>query len=192
VLPGGCAAARRRSATASVITVSTASADSIGIAEFDDADAADAAAELVPCCASRKWVARVVHGRPYRTLDRLAAGSDAALAGLDWPDLVEALAAHPRIGERRSGGEREAGWSRQEQSATATMADATRQALVEANVAYERAFGHVFLICATGLSTEQLLTALQTRLHNDPVAERSVVRGELTKIVRLRLARAFH
>jgi 2-oxo-4-hydroxy-4-carboxy-5-ureidoimidazoline decarboxylase len=59
------------------------------------------------------------------------------------------------------------------------------------NVAYEERFGHVFLICATGMSAASVLAALQARLGHDPAAERAVVRDELMKIVRLRLAKAF-
>jgi 2-oxo-4-hydroxy-4-carboxy--5-ureidoimidazoline (OHCU) decarboxylase len=36
-----------------------------------------------------------------------------------------------------------------------------------------------------------MLAALQARLGHDPATEREVVRDELTKIVRLRLARTF-
>ncbi len=175
-----------------MITVSAAEVEPIAVAEFDAAPAADAAAELVPCCASRRWVVRVVHGRPYRTLDRLVDASDAALATLDWSDLTEAVSAHSRIAEQLSGANRESAWSREEQPGTHMMPDISRQALVDGNAAYERTFGYTFLICATGMSTEQMLAALQTRLRNDPVAERAVVRAELGKIVRLRLARAFH
>ncbi|HEX8092341.1 2-oxo-4-hydroxy-4-carboxy-5-ureidoimidazoline decarboxylase [Jatrophihabitans sp.] len=163
----------------------------IAVAEFDVAPVADAAAELMPCCASRRWISGLVSGRPYARLDRLTAASDALLARLDWPELESALAGHPRIGDRASGAGRSDGWSRQEQAGTATAADLVRQELAAANVAYERRFGHVFLICATGLSAETMLNALLSRLANDPIAEREVVRSELAKIVRLRLAKAF-
>lgn len=163
----------------------------IAVADFDAAPAADAAAELMPCCASRRWVSGLVSGRPYARLERLSAASDALLARLDWAELESALAAHPRIGERASTGDRADGWSRQEQAGTATAAEPVRQELAAANVAYEQRFGHVFLICATGLSAETMLGALRSRLGNDPVAEREVVRTELAKIVRLRLAKAF-
>lgn len=163
----------------------------IAVAEFDSAAAADAAAELMPCCTSRRWVSGLVSGRPYARLDRLTAASDALLARLDWPELESVLAGHPRIGERASASDRAAGWSRQEQAGTATAADAVRQQLAAANTAYEQRFDHVFLICATGMSAEAMLSALRSRLRNDPVAEREVVRGELVKIVRLRLAKAF-
>jgi 2-oxo-4-hydroxy-4-carboxy-5-ureidoimidazoline decarboxylase len=163
----------------------------IAVAEFDAAPAADAAAELMPCCASRRWVSSLVSGRPYTRLDRLTAASDALLASLDWSELESALAGHPRIGERAVSGDRSDGWSRQEQSGTATATDSVRRELAEANLAYEQRFGHVFLVCATGLSAESMLRALRSRLNNHPVAEREVVRSELAKIVRLRLAKAF-
>jgi 2-oxo-4-hydroxy-4-carboxy-5-ureidoimidazoline decarboxylase len=163
----------------------------IAVAEFDAAPAADAAAELMPCCASRRWISGLVSGRPYARLDRLTAASDALLARLDWSELESALAGHPRIGERATAGGRADGWSRQEQAGATTVADPVRQELAAANRAYEQRFGHVFLICATGLTAESMLAALRSRLRNDPVAEREVVRGELAKIVRLRLARAF-
>jgi 2-oxo-4-hydroxy-4-carboxy-5-ureidoimidazoline decarboxylase len=163
----------------------------IAVAEFDMAPAADAAAELMPCCASKRWVSGLVSGRPYARLDRLTAASDALLARLDWSELESALAGHPRIGERAASDGRAEGWSRQEQAGAARAGDLVRQELAEANRAYEQRFGHVFLICATGLSAETMLGALRSRLRNDPVAEREVVRSELTKIVRLRLAKAF-
>ncbi len=163
----------------------------IRVAEFDAAPAADAAAELMPCCASRRWISGLVSGRPYGRLDRLTAASDALLAQLDWSEVQAALAGHPRIGERAPATGRADRWSWQEQAGTADAADLVRQQLAAANRAYEQRFGHVFLICATGLPAEAMLGALRSRLHNDPVAERAVVRTELTKIVRLRLAKAF-
>jgi len=163
----------------------------IPVAEFDSAAAADAAAELLPCCTSRRWISGLVAGRPYARLDRLTTASDALLATLDWTELAAVLASHPRIGERVATDSREGSWSRQEQSGTTGAAEQVREELAAGNVAYEQRFGHVFLICATGLSAEAMLTALRSRLRNDPIAEREVVRGELVKIVRLRLAKAF-
>jgi 2-oxo-4-hydroxy-4-carboxy-5-ureidoimidazoline decarboxylase len=163
----------------------------VSVAEFDAAPVADAAAELYACCASKRWIAAVLAGRPYRTRTALVATSDRVIAQLDWPDVDEALAAHPRIGERVAGNGREAAWSREEQSAARLADVATDAALREGNVAYEQRFGHVFLICATGLSASELLDALRARLTNPVEVERDVVRGELAKIVRLRLAKGF-
>lgn len=163
----------------------------MSVAEFDGAPVADAAAELLACCASKRWIAAVLAARPYRHLDALTATSDRMIAALAWPDVEEALAAHPRIGERVGGNGREASWSREEQSGTRLADVETDAALREGNLAYERRFGHVFLICATGRSASEMLDALRSRLTNPVEVERDVVRAELAKIVRLRLTKAF-
>jgi len=68
--------------------------------DFDAAPVPDAAAELYACCASKRWIAAVLAGRPYRGLAPLAVTSDRVIKQLAWPDVEEALAAHPRLGER--------------------------------------------------------------------------------------------
>ena len=67
----------------------------------------------------------------------------------------------------------------------------TRQALADDNRAYERKFGHIYLVCATGKSADELLAILRDRLRNDPVAEMRVAAGEQAKITRLRLEKLF-
>ena len=57
------------------------------------------------------------------------------------------------------------------------------------NLAYEQRFGRVYLVCATGLSAQELYSRLTTRLDNDDETEDVVARGELAKINRLRLRR---
>jgi 2-oxo-4-hydroxy-4-carboxy-5-ureidoimidazoline decarboxylase len=165
----------------------------VPVADLDRATAATAAGLLRPSCASARWAGRLVSGRPFGTLPALMAASDDAIGALGWPDIEQALAAHPRIGDRPdpgpAGGDREAAWSRQEQSG-ARGAPADVRARLRAG-AYEDRFGHVFLICATGMTAASMLDALQARLGHDPAAEREVVRDELRKIVRLRLGKSF-
>jgi 2-oxo-4-hydroxy-4-carboxy-5-ureidoimidazoline decarboxylase len=163
----------------------------VSVAELDRATVAGATARLRPCCAAVRWVSQLVAGRPYRTLDALVTASDAAIAALDWPDIEEALAAHPRIGDQPARTGQEAAWSRQEQAGTSSAGPGAQAALRSANAEYEQRFGHVFLICATGLRTSDVLIALHERLGNDPAAEREAVRDELGKIAALRLAKAF-
>lgn len=116
-------------------------------------------------------------GRPYRSLAAAEAAITAAFESLDWADVLEAIAGHPRIGARA------AGQSAAEQSG---VADSSRAALAAGNREYEERFGHVFLICATGLSGEEMLAALRQRLDNDPDTERKVAATELRKITVLR------
>lgn len=184
--------------------------DLVPVAEFDRAAAVDAASLLRPACASIRWARRLIDGRPYGSLDALIAASDAAIGALSWPDIEEALAAHPRIGNRapsgtggtpaadapaagggHAPGSREAAWSRQEQAGAAAASADIQAALSAGNLAYETRFGHIFLICASGQSATDMLAALRERLGNEPGAEREVVREELRRIATLRLAKTF-
>jgi 2-oxo-4-hydroxy-4-carboxy-5-ureidoimidazoline decarboxylase len=142
--------------------------------------------ELTACCASPEWAARLAEGRPYPSLEGLLARADEVLAGLDEAEVDKALAGHPRIGERSA-----LASSRREQAGVATAVSATLAALAEGNREYERRFGHVYLVCADGRPAEELLAVLTGRLGNDPATERRVLRAELGRINRLRLARLY-
>jgi 2-oxo-4-hydroxy-4-carboxy-5-ureidoimidazoline decarboxylase len=155
------------------------------LAAFNAASPQAAERDVLACCASRSFAKLIADGRPYRDPAELQAAVDAAFNTLSWDDIVESMNAHPRIGDRRPGH----GWSEAEQSGAASASDQVRQALAEGNVAYEERFGHVFLICASGLSGREMLTELQARLGHDTEAERAVVRRELLKITRLRMTK---
>lgn len=147
---------------------------------------------LASCCAAESWAEHVLSERPYADEAELLAASDGATAALDDAGLAQALAGHPRIGERRSahGGQaRAAAWSRQEQAGVATAETDVLAALETANADYEERFGHVYLVCASGRSAAELLAVCRARLDNDPMTEREVVLNELAKINRLRLSR---
>lgn len=159
------------------------------LAAFDAQTQGDAQARLLACCASTRWAAEVAARRPYRDLPTMQQVSDTALAALDWVDVLQALSAHPRIGQRAEGDGLEASWSEAEQATASTDDERTAQELAEANAEYERRFDHVFLICATGLSAAQILAALRQRLGNDQATEQAVVCEELRRIVALRLAK---
>jgi 2-oxo-4-hydroxy-4-carboxy-5-ureidoimidazoline decarboxylase len=144
----------------------------------------DARAALLAVCASRTWADALLDGRPYAGTDELLAASDAATARLAPADLAEAMAGHPPIGRPEPGDAR----SSREQRGMTGASDALRAEMLELNLAYQERFGHVFLICATGLSAERMRDAARERLGNSSEAEREVVRAELAKINRLRLA----
>ncbi|MGW3244725.1 2-oxo-4-hydroxy-4-carboxy-5-ureidoimidazoline decarboxylase [Streptomyces sp. NPDC001070] len=158
------------------------SSPSPGLARFNAAGGPEAAALLHEVCASRSWGAALAAARPYDTLDALLAAADAATAGLTAGDLAEAMAGHPPIGRPAPGDP----VSAREQSG---VQDSLREELLDLNLAYQERHGHVFLICATGRTGDQMLAALKERLGNDPGTEREIVRTELGKINRIRLTR---
>nr|WP_179665478.1 2-oxo-4-hydroxy-4-carboxy-5-ureidoimidazoline decarboxylase [Nocardioides panaciterrulae] len=143
---------------------------------------------LLACCDVPAWADAVLAGRPYSDRGELEAVADKAARTFARADVDRALAAHPRIGERAQGPGTEAAWSRGEQAGVSRDQD-TQAALLEGNRAYEERFGRVFLICATGLSGEQILASLRERLDHDATTEDAVVAGELRKIALLRLAK---
>ena len=136
---------------------------------------------MLSCCASRRFADAMAAGRPYPSLAAAKGATQTAFESLTWDDVLEAMSAHPRIGARVQG------QSAAEQSG---VADSSRTALAAGNARYEERFGHVFLICATGLSDEQMRAALEARLGNDPATERAVATAELEKITLLRVAKA--
>ena len=125
--------------------------------------------------------------RPYADVDSLLDTAEHAARALDWAEVQQALDAHPRIGERADGASTEAQWSRREQSAVGTSDAATQDALRAGNAAYERRFGHVFLIRAAGRSAEEMAAELDRRLANDDARERAEVTEQLAQITRLRV-----
>ncbi len=155
---------------------------------LNDADPAELREALLACCDVPTWADSVIAGRPYATaeaaLEAAAAAADAFTPG----DVDRALAAHPRIGERASGGSTEAAWSRKEQSGVATDAE-TQAALLAGNRAYEERFDRVFLINAAGLDAGTVLAELRRRLENTPGAEAAEVAGQLRGIALRRLTR---
>lgn len=151
---------------------------------FNELPEDEARLALLACCASPRWARRVAAGRPYRDPEELYRAADRALAELTVADLDDALAGHPRIGERRDGDALSAG----EQAGMGGADSAVRQAVADGNRRYEDRFGHVYLVAASGRSGEELLADLCRRLGNDPETERAVLRAELAKINRIRVA----
>ncbi len=150
---------------------------------FNSAPAAELRPLLTDCLAVPRWVDALLAGRPYADVDALLAASDRH-AELTDDEVHAAIGGHPRIGERAAGSGVSAKWSADEQSGvTASLADR----LLAANDAYEDRFGHIYLVCATGLSGERLLADLAARMGNPPDVELRVVNRELAKIAALRL-----
>ena len=149
---------------------------------------AEAEAILLACCGSRAWAWEMASRRPYGDTEELLESADHVWWGLAPADWREAFAAHPRIGEKKLDGEdRSRRWSADEQAGAAGAQAAVLAELAEANRIYEERFGHIFIVCATGKSADEMLGLLQARLANDPQTELRIAAEEQRKITRLRL-----
>lgn len=150
----------------------------------------DAQEALARCCGSRRWVQGMVAARPYHSDRAMFEIAERTWWDLEPDDWLDAFSHHPRIGERiseRPASATERGWSTTEQSGMDQADREVEDAMVARNLEYERRFGHVFLICATGRSGYEMLMALLTRLDNDPTDELRVAAAEQAKITRIRL-----
>ncbi|MEZ3161938.1 2-oxo-4-hydroxy-4-carboxy-5-ureidoimidazoline decarboxylase [Microbacterium sp. BWT-B31] len=157
------------------------------IDQFDRSDAA-AARDLVGVWAAiPAWVDAVVAGRPYGSVDALAATAAGLAVGWTRADLDQALSHHPRIGERPRGEGAGAAASVREQASMTDASPDVSTRIAAGNAAYEQRFGRVFLIRAAGRTAEEMLAELDRRLGNDDETEAREATGQLAEIALLRL-----
>jgi 2-oxo-4-hydroxy-4-carboxy-5-ureidoimidazoline decarboxylase len=152
----------------------------------------DAERELRACCGSSRWVERMIAARPFGASSRAREEADRIWNGLSRADWLEAFDHHPRIGEQKAAVVQDAkgaAWSREEQSKVTAAGDDVRKELARVNAEYERRFGYIYIVCASGKSAGELLSIARARLANDPDTELRVAAEEQRKIMQLRLAK---
>ena len=141
---------------------------------------------LIRCLAVPRWAEDVLSRRPYADTAALLDAAALHAATLTDEELDEALAGHPRIGERAGAGH-DADFSGREQSGVDATDAAVAERLADGNRAYEEKFGRVFIIRASGRGAEEVLAELERRSANDEGTERAETIGALRQIALLRL-----
>ena len=144
---------------------------------------------LLKCCGSPQWVAAMTSSRPFESQEQLFAAADGIWFALPESEWLAAFGHHPRIGETqlRAKSESTADWSAGEQAGVAQASEDVIQGLAQGNDAYYEKFGFVFLICATGKSAAEMLSALEARLPNDRATELQNAAQEHSAITKIRL-----
>lgn len=128
--------------------------------------------------------------RPFANVEELLKTADDIWWSLNQADWVEAFSSHPKIGERKSAthvGAAAQRWSEQEQSSAASAKSDTREELADLNKTYERKFGYIYIVCASGKSSEEMLAILKGRIDNAPSEELRIAAAEQAQITKLRL-----
>ena len=165
--------------------------DAAGLAALNSLTTAEFVSLILETChlPVSSWAERLEAARPFADTSTLVATAQSLVAQLTDADVVDAHVGLTRLGERREPKtDRQARWSRIE-SAGIPQDSSILERFARANREYEDKFGHVFLISATGLDAEEMLASMNQRLGNDRETENKVIRGELAKLVRLRLER---
>jgi 2-oxo-4-hydroxy-4-carboxy-5-ureidoimidazoline decarboxylase len=145
---------------------------------------------LTRCCGSSAWVDKMLPFFPADDLVELLEDAEEQWFLCSEADWREAFVHHPKIGDVESLKTKFAStaeWAAGEQSGVNTASLATIQALAEANKEYEEKFGYIFIVCASGKSAEEMLSALQSRLQNSPEVEIEIAADEQNKITKLRI-----
>lgn len=154
------------------------------LTEFNKPGAGTAAKELLNCCGSSRWVSLMMEQFPFNSEKELVYH-----ATITWyeqcnsKDWLEAFSHHPKIGDTKSLTEKFAG---KEQAGIAAATAETIEALANANAAYEKKFGFIFIVCATGRSAAEMLRLLEDRLSNTVEEEVNIAMGEQQKITIIR------
>jgi allantoicase len=143
----------------------------------------EALSAMRACCGSLRWAERMADARPFENATTTLRIAERTFWGLGEVDLLEAFAAHPRLGEQKPDGK----WAAQEQAGAAAASEETLAALAQANRDYLDRYGFVFLLCATGRSAGEMLQAVHERLGRTRPQELRTAAEEQAKILRLRL-----
>jgi OHCU decarboxylase len=156
----------------------------------------EAQQEFLKCCGSVNWAKAMVQLRQYAaSIGGLVLLGNAMWWVLEPADWLEAFRSHPRIGEKKAAqpvSTQSKAWSGQEQAGTRDANQETLDLLAQLNREYEKKFGFIYIVCATGKSATEMLANLRERLQNDPETELPIAAAEQAKITELRLKKLVH
>jgi 2-oxo-4-hydroxy-4-carboxy-5-ureidoimidazoline decarboxylase len=162
------------------------------LARWNSLEPAAAVLEALPCCGSHAWALGLAARRPIQDEASLIEASTEVWLALPEEAWREAFDSHPRIGQRHAQApatEESLRWSAQEQRTALSDDEHARLALKEANRRYEQKFGRIFIVCATGKTSAEMLAILEARMKNDAVTELRETAEQQRQITQLRLHR---
>jgi 2-oxo-4-hydroxy-4-carboxy-5-ureidoimidazoline decarboxylase len=141
--------------------------------------------------AVERWVDEVVAAAPFASVAELLETAGEAATPLSPGEIDEAIAHHPRIGEKPKGEGTSQAFSRSEQSSADAADEELAAAIAKGNAAYEERFGRVFIIRAAGRTRAEILEELTRRLELPNSTELEIVGEQLRDIALLRLEKLY-
>jgi 2-oxo-4-hydroxy-4-carboxy-5-ureidoimidazoline decarboxylase len=154
---------------------------------LDDAHFREA---LLKCSGSPVWSEQMAQLRPFSDAEDFVEKSSRAWEKLSTQDWLDAFRSHPKIGDVESLRNKfasTAAWASGEQSGVYSASEETLKSLAEGNARYEKRFGHIFIVFASGKTAEEMLSILNGRLGHSPEVELSICSGEHKKITQSRI-----
>lgn len=164
------------------------------IAEFDHLGQERMKELLFKCCGSTKWVDKMLTALPMEDLVQLLETVEEKWNECQEEDWKEAFSHHPQIGDIDSLKHKfanTAGWAVKEQAGVNHADDKILLELKDLNQDYLDRFGFIFIVCATGLSADEMLTRLKERMDNSLEGEVKTAAAEQLQITKLRIEKLF-
>lgn len=159
------------------------------LSSFNNLDREAAVKEFFSCCGSKRWVSLMMKSFPFESGNMLAERAATIWYNeCDEKDWLESFSHHPKIGDKKSLAEKFAG---KEQAGVASASEDIIEALARSNADYEKKFGFIFIVCASGKSASEMLQLLNDRLNNERNSELRIAMGEQHKITLIRFVKLF-
>ena len=146
--------------------------------------------ELYKCCGSTTWVNKMISLFPMDDLVELLEDAEELWFLCSEKDWREAFSNHPKIGDRESMSKKFSAtteWESDEQSGVSNAPGEVIADLHRLNIEYEKKFGYIFIVNATGKNAAEILSLLEERLSNAPEDEMPIAADEQNKITSIRL-----
>jgi len=150
----------------------------------------EAAAQFNLCCGATNWIKIMNQSRPFQNKNEVYQQAESIWFSLSSEDWLEAFTHHPKIGDidsLRKKFHNTKSISKNEQSGVNNATESTLKNLAESNQLYEDKFGFIFIVCATGKSSDEMLALIKMRLNNNAKIEMQNAAKEQNKITQLRL-----
>lgn len=164
------------------------------IAEFDHLPTEKKKELLEQCCGSSVWVNKMLTVFPVEDLVELLEAAEEKWYDCSEEDWQEAFEHHPKIGDINSLRQKYIAtktWAEGEQAGVTTASEEDLAGLERSNTEYEKKFGYIFIVCATGKSAKEMIDILKTRLQNSSEEEIKNAAAEQNKITKIRLEKLF-
>lgn len=158
--------------------------------ELNALDPKDLREKLYKCCGSTVWAEYMAMMSPFVSKDHLMNMAERCWHKCSSDEWLEAFRQHPRLGDIESLKEKfqsTAELALEEQAGAASASDEILKELAEANAAYEKKFGFIYILNATGKTAKVMLSILRIRLNNDEETEKIMAMVEQNKITHNRL-----
>jgi len=153
-------------------------------------DSSEAAAQFNLCCGATNWIKIMNQSRPFQNKNEVYQQAESIWLSLSSEDWLEAFTHHPKIGNinsLRKKFQNTKSISKNEQSGVNNATESTLKNLAESNQLYEDKFGFIFIVCATGKSSDEMLALIKMRLNNNAKIEMQNAAKEQNNITQLRL-----